>query len=164
MAHIGAVVGHAGINFDVQPAHDYGVDGTLRHVGFRGNRRVESGLRLDFQAKSTTNWHHKNDLVVYDLESKTYNDLVSREPELGRCVLILLCLPKGHADWLVAAEDQLTLRNCCYWTFLEGKPTGNEESTVRIYIPRTQLFTPAAVDAILGDERARLMSSSCWTN
>jgi hypothetical protein len=155
MAHIGAVVGGAGVNLAGVRVHDYGVDGTMRPVILRGHRRVESGFGLDFQAKATTKWWHEKEEVVYDLESKTYNDLVSRAPDLVRCLLILLCLPQNQAEWLHAAEHHTLLRNCCYWTFLDGNPTGNENSTVRVRIPRSQVLSPDAVGAILTAERAR---------
>lgn len=153
MAHIGAIAGDAGVNLAGVRPHDYGVDGTFRPVALRGKRRVESGFGLDFQAKATTVWRHDGEHVVYDLESKTFNDLVSRAPDLPRCLLILLCLPKDRIEWLSAAEQQVTLRNCCYWSFLAGTPTGREDSTVRIWIPRAQVLTPDAVNAILRAER-----------
>ncbi|CAO3358124.1 DUF4365 domain-containing protein [Azospirillum melinis] len=153
-AFIHAVAGRAGVNFNMDSAFDYGIDGQFRRVGKRGTRRVDSGLVLDFQLKATTDWEHDGEFVVYDLEAKTYNDLVGREPAEIGAVLILLCLPKDEAEWLVFQEDRLELRRCCYWERLAGEPTDNIE-TKRIRIPRTNLLTVESLNDILDHERSR---------
>jgi hypothetical protein len=159
VAHIEAIVGSAGVNLTNPRRQDYGIDGTLAPVKIVGTRRVESGFKVDFQAKSTINWQFDNDHVVYDLEAQTYNDLVGREPSVPRCVLILLCLPQGATDWLNSSETGLLLRNCCYWQFVEGEATENV-STKRIKIPRTNVLTAASVHDILQSERDRLLVSA----
>jgi hypothetical protein len=60
----------------------------------------EPGFPVYFQLKATTRWND-NAEVVYDLESKTYNALVSRDREAIPCILILLCFPKSRAiGWM----------------------------------------------------------------
>ncbi|MFC5353768.1 DUF4365 domain-containing protein [Azospirillum himalayense] len=153
-AFIHAVAGRAGVNFNLGSAFDYGFDGQFRPVKIRNGRRNDSGFPLDFQLKATTDWEHDGGFVVYDLEAKTYNDLVGREPAEIGAVLILLCLPKDEAEWLVFQEDRLELRRCCYWERLVGAPTDNVE-TKRIRIPRTNLLTVESLNAILDHERFR---------
>jgi hypothetical protein len=147
-----------GVNLNVGRVFDYGFDGTLLHVLVRGNRRVESGFHVDIQMKATTVWEHDGDLVVYDLEAKTYNDLVTRDPAAVGCVLILLCMPKSDGEWLAGTETEMVLRHCCYWARLEGEPTYNAE-TKRIRIPRTNLLTADSIHAILEGERMRRLGS-----
>src|SRR5687767_1656624 len=74
---------------------DYGVDGSFKHIEERGTRLHESGITLDFQAKASVNWLVDGNEVVYDLEKKTYNDLVSRSSmkRASPFYLILFCLP-----------------------------------------------------------------------
>jgi Domain of unknown function (DUF4365) len=155
MAHIESVVGYAGANLAAgSRRNDYGIDGSFHNVVERDGRLVESGFRLDFQAKSTTRWQHDGDFVIYDLEAKTFNDLVTRHPSAPRCALILLCLPGEPQDWIVSLEASLTLRHCCYWAFIEGEETGNEV-TKRIRIPRRNVLTADAVRQLLNEERRR---------
>lgn len=153
LAYIYALAGMAGVNISIDRVYDYGVDGTLLPVT-GGARRVETGFKLDFQLKSTTRWQHDGEHVVYDLEAKTYNDLVGRDPAAVRCILILLCLPAEQAEWLGASETELLLRRCCYWTAIVGGPTENV-ATKTIRIPRTSLLTAESVHAALAAERAR---------
>ena len=154
LAYLHALSGKAGVNLRVDRVYDYGVDGSLLPVVIRGNRRVESGFHLDFQFKSSVNWQHDGPDVVYDLEAKTYNDLVTRDPAAVRCVLLLLCLPADNVLWLESSENQMILRHCCYWSILEGEETPNT-GTKRIRIPRANLLTIEEVQKMLTDERRR---------
>jgi hypothetical protein len=153
MSHIYALAGMAGLNYKVDK-FDYGVDGQFTPVTVRNNRRVNSGFSLDFQAKATINWEWRNSFIVYDLEAKTYNDIVSRTPAETTLILILLCLPKNETDWHLADEEATTLRHCCYWHSFTGDITSNEQ-TKRIYIPVENRLTPEVLKELLAKERAR---------
>jgi hypothetical protein len=156
LAFIHAVSGIAGLNVQIGARHDYGIDGTLRAVVIRDGRRVESGVLVDFQLKATYNWSIDGSHIVYDLEVKTYNDLVNREPETPTFVLVVLCMPKQEADWMSTDEQGLTLRHCCYWAMLNGPPSENKVRK-RIRIPRQNVLTPQAMAAILTAERVRML-------
>ncbi len=159
LAYVHAVTGLAGVNLDGKPRHDYGVDGTFKPVINLNGRRVESGYPVDFQLKSSVNWEYDGDAVIYDLEAKTYNDMVGRAATAIPLILLLLCLPRNSATWLAGTETELILRHCCYWMKLAGEPTDNV-TTKRIRIPRSNLLTPAAVLTILATERDRWEAAS----
>lgn len=154
-SYIQAVAGIAGVNLLADREFDYGFDGTFRKVSFRGSRRVENSFPLDFQLKCTKNWQLDDEHIVYDLESKTYNDLVTRHPSGTGAIVILLCLPESSSDWVEVSEDYLKVQRCCYYTRLSGDPVENEKSSKRIKIPRTNILTGSAVRAVLDDERHR---------
>jgi hypothetical protein len=127
-SYVHAIAGSAGVNLHVGSEFDYGFDGTFRPVIVRGKRRVESGFAVDFQFKCTKNWSREADSVAYKIETKTYNDLVTRDPDGISAVLILLCVPEDDNKWVEVSEDCITMRHCCY-TVLSGTPVANEEST-----------------------------------
>jgi hypothetical protein len=156
-AYVEAVAGVAGVNLAATRRNDYGIDGTFQPVVVRGSRRVESGFPIDFQAKATIDWQFRDNAVVYDLEVKTYNDLVTRHPAASRCVLVLLCLPRDRRDWILAVEEWMLLRRCCYWLFVEGAVSENSE-TQRVFIPRANLLTGATLCKLLHDERKRRLA------
>lgn len=161
-AFIHALTGGAGVNCSLGAFFDYGFDGQFKPVIVRGTgareRRVESGFHLDFQLKSTTLWEFENDHVVYDLEAKTYNDFVTRDPDATGAILILLCLPEDEVEWANFTEDHLALRHCCYWAKLNGDPTDNA-NTKRVRIPRTNLLTVDSLKQILNEERGRRLEA-----
>ena len=116
-------------------------------VTIRNGRRVDRGFPLDFQAKATINWELKDGCIVYDLEAKTYNDIVSRTEAETTLILILLCLPKEQVDWHIAGEDATTLRHCCYWHSFTGEVTQNKEKK-RIFIPVENRLTPDVLNSL----------------
>ncbi len=153
LAHIYALAGMAGVNYAVD-RYDYGVDGRFIPVTIRNGRRVNSGFPLDFQAKATVNWERRDGCIVYDLEAKTYNDIVSRTADETTLILVLLCLPKEQATWHTVEEATTTLRNCCYWHGFTGTLTDNTERK-RIFIPVENRLTPDVLKDLLGMEKAR---------
>jgi len=153
MSHIYALAGMAGVNYKVD-RYDYGVDGQFTPVTVRGNRRVNSGFPLDFQAKASFDWECRNGCIVYDLEAKNYNDIASRTPEETTLILILLCLPRDRAEWHASEEAGTTLKQCCYWHSFTG-PTTENDTRKRIFIPVENRLTPEVLNDLLAKERAR---------
>jgi hypothetical protein len=144
----------AGVNYGIRKVYDYGVDGQFNTVVERRGRKVDSGVPLDFQAKASTNWERRGNCIVFDLEAKTYNDIVSSTPDETTMILIVLCLPPDQASWHVVAEEATMMRNCCYWHLLTGEATENE-SRKRILIPVGNQLTPQALKDLLALEKAR---------
>ena len=107
-AYVRAVIAKAGFNFG-KSEHDYGYDGTIKEVVNRGGRYVESCFGINFQLKSSCDVTFENGHVVYDLESKNYNDLVEESSMLPN-ILILLALPTDSNDWLEVTADQLIMK------------------------------------------------------
>lgn len=156
-AYVHALAGMAGLNLAARTVFDYGIDGTFHLVKVRDGERIQTGHPVDFQMKATTQWEHRGDSVVYDLEARAHRLLTSdREQGMPLAILILLCLPPDPADWLVGNETHLRLRNCCYWFQPEGPPTENS-ATTRIKVPRTNVLTPESLKAIMYLARARAM-------
>jgi len=154
LSHIYAVAGMAGVNLSVSHVFDYGVDGQFTPVVARNGRLVNSGYPLDFQAKATINWELGDGNIIYDLEAKTYNDIVSRTAAETTLILILLCLPQTQNEWHGATCDETILRHCCYWHTFTGEVTDNSRSK-RIFIPRSNLLTADSLTELLATERER---------
>jgi len=149
-AYIQAVVAHAGHIFIPSSTLDYGVDGTLRYVIGAKGKRHDSGICIDVQLKSTTNWTIQDEFIVYDVEVKTFNDLASRfqDNRATQMIGVLLCLPEDEVDWLSVTQEQLTLKKCCYWFKIDGPNTENTSSK-RIFIPKTNVLSPETVESLL---------------
>lgn len=95
-----ALAASAGVNLHAGFWFDYGFDGSFRPIVMRGKRRVESGFPIDFQLKCTTAWKHEGEDVAYNVETKTYNDLVTRDPNGIGAYLLLVCIPKNKEEWI----------------------------------------------------------------
>jgi len=129
------------------PDKDYGVDMSLRAVTQTGTRHQDARVVLDLQLRSTTRANVSDREVRYDLDVRTYNFL--RSPSRVPCLLIVLVLPDEEALWLSQSVEELTVRHCAYWICLEGMAPTAATSSVRIGIPRPQVFSVEAVRAIM---------------
>lgn len=126
---------------------DHGVDLTIAEVrsSTRNGRTrlIESGRYVDLQLKSTcdASLHPGTvDSFKYDLESKTYNDLVERwaTPPATPLYLVLLVLPDDSGDWLNISDQELVLRRSAYWYRPAPASTmTTNSSSIRIEIPLT---------------------------
>jgi len=133
---------------------DYGIDLSVHTICRKGRRYVESGFNLDIQAKSSTTPAVTNSQVLYDMEVKTYDDL--RDPAVG-CprILVLLVLPQDEAAWTEQNEDHLLLRQCAYWMSLKGMDSTTNTETIRVRIPRGNVFSVAALTQLMDKVRKR---------
>ncbi|MGE9291212.1 MAG: DUF4365 domain-containing protein [Puniceicoccales bacterium] len=140
---LSAIVATARQNLARVNEHDYGVDGTIAMISMRGNKITENGIKIDFQAKSSVKWEFDGDKIVYDLEVDAYNAIVARSKNkrVAPLYLVLLALPKDQKDWSEFTEDYTRIRNCMYFTVLDGEESTNSQQ-VRIRIERGNLFTP----------------------
>lgn len=134
-----------------RPSKDYGIDLSLHEVLEEGGRYEESGTQLDVQLKSTTAAVVSAAAVGYDLDIRAYDAL--RTPTRTPRLLCLLVLPPDEDDWLKVTVETMELRGAAYWLDLRGQPDVPNRRSVRVTIPRDQLFTPDRVTAIM--ERLR---------
>jgi hypothetical protein len=142
-----AIAGYCGMSSSI-PHPDYGIDLSLHDIEVHGTWRSESGYRLDIQAKSTTAASVDPTQIRYDLAVKDYEHL--RNPAAG-CprLLVVLVLPEEEVRWLVQSEHELLLRRCAYWKSLRGlRPTTNRR-TVRVLLPRVNVFSVEALRTLV---------------
>ncbi len=151
LAYIKAIAAMCGMTYSI-PFKDYGIDITLNEVEKRDNYLFDSGRKLDIQVKSTTVIEESRNSVGYDLPIKAYDDLrfAADQPR----ILAILALPLDEADWLRHSRAKLELRKCMYWVSLRGRPSVRNRSTIRVVIPKRQLFTPDSLREIMDRSRA----------
>ena len=104
----------------------------------------DAGVQLDLQLRSTTRAAESPTQIAYDIDVRTYDFLRTAPPMCPR-ILVLLVLPEGEVEWLSQSIDELILRRCAYWLSLRGFEATTATSSVRLFIPREQVFS---VDAL----------------
>jgi hypothetical protein len=127
---------------------DYRIDMTLHRVAEEGNRYFEAGVALDLQIRSTTQGEISEGAYHYDLDVVTYNRL--RISALGTPrILVVLFLPQEEAAWTEQTESSLELRRCAYWISLRGGPETANTASIRIAIPRANVFSTESVHRLM---------------
>jgi hypothetical protein len=97
------------------------------------------------------------DHVLFDLDVATYNVLrttVVQAPQL----LVLLLLPDDSLQWLAGDELSLAFRKCAYWLNLYGEPETTNSTSIRVRLPRTQMFHPTALADLMQRAHAKAVA------
>ncbi|AFY92214.1 DUF4365 domain-containing protein [Chamaesiphon minutus] len=73
------------------------------------------------------------------------------------CILILKVLPSDSEQWLTTTEAGLFIGGACYWEYLQGELSQNQQS-VRIRIAREQEFRPESLLMLMRSAREYTIS------
>ncbi len=146
-AYVRAIAAQAGVSCgDIQ--QDFGVDMFLRGIDRQGTEHLDTGPQIDLQLKSTTGAEVRPAEVIHDLEVRAYN-LLRTAPEHRPRLLVLLVLPTEEGQWVSQSVEELILRRCAYWLSLRGAEPTTNQTTVRITIPRTNVFSVESIQTML---------------
>lgn len=150
-AYVRAVAARAGVICG-GVENDLGFDLLLRSVEAHDQQLWDSGAQLDVQLKSTTCAELRETEVAYDLDARAYNIL--RQENINRPrILMLLVLPEDENECLSQTEEALILRRCAYWTSFRGAEPSTSRSTVRVLIPRANVFSVESLQALMNRAR-----------
>lgn len=147
-AYVRAVVACAGFNIS-KDENDFGMDGTIKDVIVRDGRYHNHGVNIEYQLKSTSVVTITDDTLIYDLESKNYNDLATWDGPT-QAILIVFVMPSDEQEWIGFSQTGLTIRNCAWWYSISGSEPTINEYTKRIRIPLDQVFSPEQLKDLMG--------------
>ena len=131
-AYVRAAMFRAGYNLSRPGVDNYGIGGSVVSIISEGTGQV------DFQLKSSTRYDIRDEHIIYDLNVENYNQLTG-EDALSR-VLVLFTMSASDNLWLSQSHYEMCLRKCAYWVSLMGMPRSRNSSTVRISVPRANVF------------------------
>jgi hypothetical protein len=142
-AYVQAVAARAGMSLGMSFPDD-GIDLSLLDIDQDDGQRWESGYRIEVQAKSVSQAVAGGPSIRYDLDVRAFNVLRTASPKAAR-ILVVLLLPSDESQWLAQTEAEMTIRHCAYWLSLAGRASSPNRRSVRLLIPRANVFPPAAV-------------------
>lgn len=152
LAYLQAVAARAGCQVTPWKLDRMSVDATLAPV--HGAK-----VKLDVQLKATAHLELTGDEALFDLPIKNYEDLRSTEVENAQ-ILIVFCLPNELNESLFVDEQALIMRRCAYWASLYNQPATQNTTSVRVRLPRAQLFTPEALRELMDRRLTSLRGGS----
>ncbi len=140
------------------PGKDFGRDLTINEISQRNQdgkpRFIETGRSLKIQAKATTEsriFESSEISFKYDLESKTFNDLIFRNNMHNKpLILFIFILPNDKKNWLKLNDESLLIKKTGYWFV----PNSNEVETKnsgskRITINKANKFTTETFNQLM---------------
>lgn len=112
---------------------------------------------LDFQLKATSHPEIQDGCLIYDLDVRTYNLLRSTKRS-AYGVLALVVVGDDTCGWLQISADCTHLTRSAYYLPIIGLPDTDNDSTIRLKVPLTNLLTADAMKSLMADEAARWVS------
>jgi hypothetical protein len=146
--YLHAVAAKAGVACEVAGRHEdnAGVDAKLTGWGPfpGGGYRTEIDIKVQLKATIQTPVETDGKLPYFFNGVAQFDDLRLDTVSTPR-LLVVLFLPEAPAEWLTLTEDALLLRKCAYWLSLRGAPATTNKTGQTIYLPKKQIFDPAAL-------------------
>jgi len=114
----------------------------------RGPRGTVRSPRLELQSKCTSRPTFSGDQLSFDLKIKNYEDL--RWTDLAVCrILVVVVVPDDLDRWLEQDQEQMVLRRCGYWMSLRGLQATGNQTTARVWLPTSQVFSVQALQQMM---------------
>ena len=104
--------------------------------------------RMDVQMKCTAVPATTATAIAFPLPMKNFDDLRATNLQVPR-ILVVMVVPDAVADWLIQSEQEMALRHCAYWLSLRGRVASSNHGSITVDVPRTNLFTVAALAGIM---------------
>ncbi|GAB5545420.1 MAG: DUF4365 domain-containing protein [Sandaracinaceae bacterium] len=104
--------------------------------------------KVDIQLKATRRQDvERETFISWQLEIDHYDQL--RAPSHCPHLLVVLLLPEDVDQSIEHSAEQLVLRRCAYWVTMTGMEPVRDQRSKTVQLPKTQLFSPAALRDIL---------------
>ena len=146
VVYLSALATAAGYTFAVENLDRTGTDMIVRggRTGFP---------QIDWQIKATKNLAKATDgKIAFPLKRRNYDLLIEKSghPRL----LMIYDMPSDKSEWLDCAPEKLTMKHRAYWMSLKGEQETQNETSVTVYIPDTQLLSVSALEGLMIKARA----------
>jgi hypothetical protein len=144
-AYVQTIAAGAGFGVQISGASMDGVGVDLTVCQLPPSRRRARELHIQVKCSSGD---LEAEAVVVDLPIKNYDELREEGAQVP-LVLVVVIVPEEPEEWIHQTEEQLVARRCAWWVSLVGQPARANRTEVRVRVPRTQIFTPDALRAIM---------------
>jgi hypothetical protein len=151
-AYLHAVAAATAIGCDVAGRHldNAGVDAMITARDQFAADSVLTDITLHVQLKATSSQPTiSNGKFSYALNDVKQYDKLRRVTTVPYRILVVLFLPVDAREWLQHSVDVLSLKRCAYWVSLRGAPPTTNTSSITVYIPETQIFSPDGLQQLM---------------
>jgi len=145
-AYVRAVAAAAGFAADRPPGLDRdSVDLNVRSIGPGG---LPGSPQIDIQVKSSSDIA-AGDHIPFDLPRKNFDDIRLEEVMVPGFLIVIVLRPMD--EWVDVTElEALTKFGAIgYWMSLRGQSARPNTATIRLHVPRRQIFDVTGLDALM---------------
>lgn len=104
--------------------------------------------QIDWQIKACRNLGPDVDgFFSYPLKKRNYDLLI--EPSGHPRLLMIYEMPTEKAEWLHSDRSRLILQKCAYWVSLRGLPQSDNETSVTIKVPSSQVLSAVELTRLM---------------
>lgn len=147
-AYLRAVAAQCGFSVGSWSQDHGGVDTTVGAAATVGSGHL-ARPKIDVQLKATRQASvEKAKHISWKLDIEHYDSL--RLPALQPHLLVVLLLPEDVDTAVEHSVEHLLIRRCAYWVTMTGQePAKAGAKTKTVRLPKAQVFSPAALRAIM---------------
>lgn len=137
---------------------NHGIDANLTVFGpfLSDPDRFEVDIKIQLKA-TTKDLTESDDEISYPFSGIAQYDKLRAVGTNPFKILVLLQLPKHEDDWINISADQLIIRRCARWVSLRGAHSSTNKTSETVYVPKSQIFSPAALRKISEDIAAGMV-------
>lgn len=146
-AYVTSIASTAGCIIEVVRRDLYGMDVSFLRPNSQGHE--ESILWAQLKNTTTIRPDAAKEHFSYRLKKRRYLEALAKLRSRPKAVLLVMVTDPDQSIWAVGDHDMLAIRNCCYWTYIEGHAvdTGVESPTVNV--PTRNIFDAAALTMLM---------------
>lgn len=148
ICYLQAITSVNGIALERYHHDDDSTDITLNKIISVNEMEFNSQIRVQLKSTSSPSQYtiREND-ITYRLKVKNYNDLCM--PSVSPSMLALLILPENEDEWISWNTDELILRGQMYWAGFQNNEKSDNENTVSIKIPKSNILNNVTVNNLI---------------
>lgn len=83
----------------------------------------------------------------FQFNHRSHFDHLAKARSTVKAILLVMVTEPDQSMWTSAGHDSLSVRKCCYWSYLEGQVSDADKPSVRI--PTQQVFSATALSNLM---------------
>jgi hypothetical protein len=145
--YVASVAATAGCTVEPIPKDIYGFDVRFIRPGNPGEE--ETTLIAQLKNTTTIKPDPSRGFFSHQLKKREYLEHLAAPRAGAKAILLVMATSPTQAQWTTADHESMTVRHCCYWTYLEGHPVNPSVSSPTVRIQTANVFDSPALTAIM---------------
>ena len=143
--YVFSVAATAGCAAELTHRDQNGIDVTFTRPS--GSTLEEAILQAQLKCSTTLQPDPSKPTFSFKFSRRAHFDHLAKARSTVTAILLVMVTDPDQSRWTSGNHDSLSVRKCCYWSYLEGQVSQAEYPTVQI--PTHQVFSANALSDLL---------------